>query len=52
MELIAKELRRSHCVATKSNWVRHIKLITQIKISIYARDINHDRGDNSNSEAW
>lgn len=45
MEVIAKELRRSHSVAVKSNWIRHIKLITQTKISIYAMDINHDRGD-------
>lgn len=50
MELIAKELRRSHSVAMKSNWIRHIKLITQTKTSIYAMDINHDRGDLLNSE--
>jgi hypothetical protein len=49
MELIAKELR-SHSVAMKSNWIRHIKLITQTKISIYAENIIHDRGGILNSE--
>lgn len=48
MELIAKELR-SHSVATRSNWIRHIKLITPTKISIYAKDIIHDRGGILNS---
>lgn len=49
MELIAKELR-SLSVATQSNWIRHIKVITQTKISIYAKDIIHGGGGILNSE--
>lgn len=36
MDLMAKELRRSHSAATKSNWVRYIKPIIQRKTSIHS----------------
>ena len=39
MELRAKELRRSRSADTKNNWIRHIKLIIQRKISIYSMEV-------------